>query len=152
MFPTNWGAYDSNMARKKQKTYMEHLEDKVSTASSKHESVPFTSDLRANIERTLRSTRAVSDGNNELDLDSILSRLPYRDILQNLFGNAGGEQRAIPVITKVYEESFMRQPFAREQPCVMGNQCECMFIDKKQAFIGVEFRLSVFMLFFSTLT
>jgi hypothetical protein len=76
MFPSNWGTHETQNSRKKQKTYMEHLEDKV-TASNKASSgvlIPFTSDLRANIEKNLRTTRAISDGNNELDLDNILSR------------------------------------------------------------------------------
>jgi len=73
------------------------------------------------------------------------SRVPYKDILQNLFSNTKEVPRNIPIITKVYEESFMRQPFAREQACVMGNQCECRFIDKNNPFIGVEFRLDLFL-------
>lgn len=38
-------------------------------------------------------------------------------------------------------ESYMREPMCGEQPCVMGNECECMFIDPNNPFIAVEFKV-----------
>lgn len=81
----------------------------------------------------------------KINLDHILSRVPYREMLKDLFGsNAGYKAPDIPVVTKAYEESFMRQPmFEHERPCIMGTQCECNFVStiSGEGFIGVEFTL-----------
>lgn len=94
-----------------------------------------------------------------INLDHILSCTPYKDMLRDLFGADAGEggddgrggdpkQRlkvpVIPVVTKAYEESFMREPmWEYERPCVMGSNCECNFIGTRQGegFVGVEFIL-----------
>lgn len=47
---------------------------------------------------------------------------------------------SVPYVTRIYEEGYMREPrSASERACVMAEQCECMFIDKNNAFVGVEF-------------
>ena len=47
---------------------------------------------------------------------------------------------AVPVVTKAFEESFMRECiYQNERKCVMGNECECRFVDKDNQFTGVEF-------------
>ena len=33
----------------------------------------------------------------------------------------------LPIVSKTWEESFMRQPAAGEKSCAMGDQCECMY-------------------------
>lgn len=77
-----------------------------------------------------------------IDLDTILSRIPYRDMLENLFGNTDHVPEDVPVITRAYEEQFMRECIAEhEKPCVMGENCECRFIDLNMRFIGTEFLL-----------
>jgi hypothetical protein len=38
-----------------------------------------------------------------LELDSILSRVPYREMLEDLFGGAARLPAAVPVVTRVYE-------------------------------------------------
>ena len=66
------------------------------------------------------------DRQEELDLDHILSRVPYRSMLENLFGNVTTTDAPdLPIISKAYEENFMRQALAGEQLCAMGDQCEC---------------------------
>lgn len=84
-----------------------------------------------------------------INLDHILSRVPYKEMLKDLFGSnaslqSGYRAPQIPVVTKAYEESFMRQPiFDYERPCVMGAQCECNFVSSNasDAFTAVEFLL-----------
>ncbi len=87
---------------------------------------------------------------HSISLDHILSNIPYKDMLQDLFGlNAGDSRRvmsplSIPVVTKSYEESFMREPmYESERACVMGINCECNFIGSApgHGFISVEFTL-----------
>jgi len=80
-----------------------------------------------------------------LDTDSLISKLPYKKMLLDIFGgNLRGnlQMMDIPYVTRVYEESFMREPLnSSERECAKGKLCECMFIDKKHPFVGVEFLL-----------
>jgi hypothetical protein len=81
-----------------------------------------------------------------VDTEGLLSRLPYKKMLNDMFGgNIRGSMRAadIPYVTRAYEEAFMREPMhANERPCANGKEgCECMFIDRQNPFVGVEFLL-----------
>lgn len=96
-----------------------------------------------------------------INLDHILSCVPYRDMLQDLFSGVSkqpvdpsdtpsADKRQtlaplfLPVVTKCYEETFMREPmWEYERPCVMGPNCECNFISTRagESFTGVEFIL-----------
>jgi hypothetical protein len=50
------------------------------------------------------------------------------------------DQNIVPLVTRAYEESFMRECMLPEdKPCSLGQYCECNFIDKEQAFVGVAF-------------
>lgn len=144
MFPSNWDAY-SGPNRKKPKTFLEQVSDRAADhAQAKDERVGFVSDLYSTIRRSLHQDAPAPDAAGaELDMDHILSRVPYRDMLENLFADTGepGAAPDLPIITKVYEESFMRQPAAGERPCAMGEQCECRFVDRQAPFTAVEFRL-----------
>ena len=144
MFPSNWDAY-SGPQRKKPKTFFEQIAEKnTQAASGPDEQVGFVSDLQNGIRRSLNQDYTPAEHGGELDMDHILSRVPYRDMLENLFGEASGASGPtpeLPIITKVYEESFMRQATAGERPCAMGDQCECRFIDRQAPFTAVEFRL-----------
>ena len=74
---------------------------------------------------------------HELDCSDVLSHIDYSSVLEGLFGGRG-MGADVPVVTKVYEESFMREPMAGEHKCVMGTSCEAMVIDKSKPFIAVE--------------
>jgi hypothetical protein len=81
-----------------------------------------------------------------VDTEGLLSRLPYKKMLNDMFGgNIRGSMRSadVPYVTRAYEEAFMREPMhANERPCANGKEsCECMFIDRQQQFVGVEFLL-----------
>lgn len=77
---------------------------------------------------------------HELDFSDILSHIDYRSVLEGLFGGCG-MGTDVPLISKAYEESFMREPMAGERRCVMGTGCEAMLIDKFKPFIAVEFQV-----------
>lgn len=85
------------------------------------------------------STSVAATEFEEAGLDTVLSRVPYRRILEDLFGCEEREQPDVPIVTRAYEEGFMRAPLAGERPCVMGAACECMFVDPQQPFVGTEF-------------
>jgi len=85
------------------------------------------------------------DSNLVIDTDNLISRLPYKKMLMDMFGGnlkCNVTLPKIPYITRAYEEAFMHEPTnSTERECAKGKNCECMFIDKKQPFIGVEFLL-----------
>jgi hypothetical protein len=93
------------------------------------------------IKRQVNNTRFAPATPEELQLDHVLSSVPYRDMLESLFGTVSGQAPNLPIITKAYEESFMREALPGERQCAMGSKCECMFIDQNSPFIGVEFEL-----------
>lgn len=70
-------------------------------------------------------------------------------MLKDLFGSnaattQGYRAPCIPVVSRAYEESYMRQPMHDyERQCVMGSNCECNFIGGKagDGFTAVEFLL-----------
>ena len=50
------------------------------------------------------------------------------------------EDNIVPLVTRVYEESFMRECiFEEDKPCSLGQYCECNFIDSEHSFVGVSF-------------
>lgn len=125
--------------KKKSKLWIQEIDNNAQTC---FQHVECDSNLKNNIERKLQQTKSVTE--DELDLDHILSQIPYRSILENLFKNCEEvcpEDKCLPIISKTYEESFMRQPHHNENPCVSGNLCECQFIDLCAPFTAVEFRL-----------
>ena len=74
-----------------------------------------------------------------ISFDTILSSLPYRQILDTLFGGVGVPVATVPVLTRRVEESYMREcVLPGERKCVMGNECECKFVDRDNSFVGVE--------------
>jgi len=77
----------------------------------------------------------------ELQLDHILSGVPYQSMLESLFGGLTQAESDVPLVTKAYEEAFMREPGPGEPACAMGELCECRFIDKSAPFTGVQFQL-----------
>ena len=78
-------------------------------------------------------------------LDSIMTHIPYVEVLQQMFGGSEiTDSACVPVVTRAYEESYMREALgAVEQSCIMGTNCECQFIDEHNPFIGVQFTLPV---------
>jgi hypothetical protein len=83
-----------------------------------------------------------------LEVHCLLSKLPYQKMLSDLFlhQDKDGEEVLpnpnIPYVTSTYEESFMREPLnSSERLCAKQDNCECMFIDKDQPFVAVEFLL-----------
>jgi hypothetical protein len=77
----------------------------------------------------------------ELQLDHVLSGVPYQSMLESLFGGLSSAEADVPLVTKAYEESFMREAGQGEAGCSMGELCECRFIDKNAPFVGVQFQL-----------
>lgn len=131
MFPASWNP----SARKKRKTFLDETDQQAAEAVP----VVFESGLHQSILRQL-NTGAPSTRQSQLALDHILSKVPYRTMLENLFKSSDTKVQDVPILSRSFEESFMRQPLSGEQACVMGDQCECMHIDRSAPFVGVELR------------
>jgi hypothetical protein len=77
-----------------------------------------------------------------LDIHSLISRLPYSQMLNQVFTDDANSSVVVPVVTRAYEESYMREVIhAHERSCVCAENCECNFIDPNMPFVGVEFTL-----------
>jgi hypothetical protein len=85
-----------------------------------------------------------NDLKQRMSLQHILSYAPYLEMLQREMPAAGCDDVVadIPIISKAYEEMFMRESISEtETACVMGENCECMFINPRLGFIGVCFQI-----------
>lgn len=93
------------------------------------------------------SLRQEDEENSELQMEvhCLLSKLPYQKMLSDLFTVNDKDLMPnpnIPYVSRVYEESFMREPLnSTERLCAKGEQCECMFIDPENPFVCIEFLL-----------
>jgi hypothetical protein len=77
-----------------------------------------------------------------LSLHSLISRVPFKEMMHQMFTDDMLHKKEVPIVTKAYEESFLREPmFAHEKSCVCGDNCEFNFIDIVHPFVGVEFKL-----------
>ena len=130
MFPASWNALENSRGAgaKRPKTFMDTMDECIAENKRERtdEPIEFISNIQHTITRKLSDAAHVAERTEELDLDHILSRVPYRAMLENLFGHVTqAEVPDLPIISKSYEENFMRQPTSGEQACAMGDQCEC---------------------------
>lgn len=141
--PTEW-----QDAPRKRREHSKASGGASTTSAPKRARVDESRSLEALGYEICREILAAKDTRHaEMSFDSVLSTVPYKDILQNLYGGrceTAAHFNDVPVLTRLYEESFMREPIhISERPCAMGRECECMKIDPHNAFIGVEFALQV---------
>lgn len=133
--PSNWS---STKRQKPIRAKQEQLKKKPRVIYENNDAVTLQ-ELCGTICQNLLDSRT-SVLNENLNFDTILSSVPYKQILETIFGPNCIEDKNIPFVSKPIEESYMREPILPgERKCVMGNDCECRFIDKDHAFVGVEF-------------
>lgn len=102
-------------------------------------SLAHTGDSEGDDEADTDKEEGEEEDGEELNLDSIISRAPFRSMIQELFCDDSLAPPPIPVITKSYEESYMREPVAPdERACVMDSNCECNIMCREDGFIAVE--------------
>jgi hypothetical protein len=76
------------------------------------------------------------------NLQQIVSQSSYRCTLKGVDVSNITYTNEIRCVSKTYEDSYLRQCLSEsERPCVRGVECECMFIDPSQGFVGVEYIL-----------
>lgn len=77
-----------------------------------------------------------------LNLEKIVSMSNYKKILRGIDSSSLFFTNDIKAVSKKYEDMFLRQAMSKnERSCVQGQNCECMFLDQSQPFVGVEYRL-----------
>ena len=123
------------------KLLLSQCDEQQALEASQYANPDYDDTIVGLIKRQVNNTRFAPATPEELQLDHVLSSVPYRDMLESLFGTVSGQTPNLPVITKAFEESFMREACTGELQCAMGAKCECMFIDANAPFIGVEFKL-----------
>jgi hypothetical protein len=93
--------------------------------------------LKGIITRHIQHAAPVPDAPE--DWQWLLSKLTIAKMLQ---GTMQPTKNCIPIVTRKYEESFMREcKNEHEKPCIFQGQCECMKIDPSNAFVAVQFSL-----------
>ncbi len=116
------------VVRKKARNQHEHQEP-----------VPLR-ELARSISHSIIDTVPSRVDDNVLDLSTVLSGVAYREILQNLFGDGEAMPANVPVVSKAYEEAFLRECIGpNERPCVMGAECEGHHLNKAHRFTLTEF-------------
>ena len=87
-----------------------------------------------------------SNSSKELDdltntsVRMIVNNVPFVKMLASMPAQSSAVD--IPIVTRQYEEQFMREAQSRsEASCIMQKDCECMFLNKKMPFVGMAFIL-----------
>jgi hypothetical protein len=149
VFPDDWDK-QKNVAKKKRKHDPDEssVQEAAAGASTCHLSLPETKEVpkvAVDMIKLIHGSSKVSQATSippEFDLDVILTHVPFNHILSTLFEREQVDSNTnLPIVTKAYEESFMREPYAGEKHCASGSLCECNFIHPTNGFIGVEFIL-----------
>lgn len=75
------------------------------------------------------------------NLLSVISKTNYKNILSGICTDKLIYTNNIQMVSKRYEETYLRQKISEEEnQCIRKHDCECMFIDQSQSFIGVEYK------------
>ncbi len=148
MFPSDWAHQTGQRKKRKAGDAPEAAAERACClvgADSDQECSPAVPledlQLPSLILRSLNTSSRAPATPDELNLDVILSRVPYKEILESLYSREEYAAPPVPVISRVYEESFMREPTKGERPCASGELCECNFIDPCVPFTATEFLL-----------
>ena len=79
-----------------------------------------------------------SNDTENLPREAVMSSVSYLNMLSDM--PEVSPENVVPVVTKKYEDNYLRECIgSHETPCSMGINCECMFIDEKNPFVGVQF-------------
>ena len=130
LLPSSW-----NRLKRKRLTVIEDDLHEVH-AKNPHDQVDVTH-LQGIVTRHIQHPSALIDAPD--DWHWLLSKISIAKMLQS---TTTPSQKTIPIVTRNYEESFMREcRNDTERPCIFQAQCECMKIDPANAFVGVQFTL-----------
>lgn len=131
--PSNWESL-----KRKQHPTAENNEDRPNRVRRLKES-SMACNVLHRIENCLQGAPD-SYEHEPLKLEKLVEALPFAKLLHNI--PKSDENDVLPIVTRAYEEQYMREPLGpHEHSCIMEQECECMFIDDSEKFVGVQFLL-----------
>lgn len=77
--------------------------------------------------------------NVNMQFDDIICKHSFRESMQAV--SLADVKASVVEVTRAHEEQYMRENMHGETPCAMGVECECMFIDRSQPFVGTCFMI-----------
>ena len=139
MFPSDW-ATKSSVSRKRRTPETTNAVDHESIEPA---NTPQDFDVCRRILANLNKGCPRISVPNELNLDTLLTNMSYQALLCNMVGTANYPEVLpdLPIVTKAYEELFLRESVTPEKNCASGAFCEGMFIDPANPIILTEFLL-----------
>lgn len=104
-------------------------------------------DLVSSLLRSMRSQSQAGNADEDeaeteivIEACAMLSAVPFSKMLQTISSTDATFE--IPVVTRSYEEQYMRGPLHKHEPlCAMGSECECMMLSPKNKFVGIQFEI-----------
>jgi hypothetical protein len=127
--PQNWDGIKRNRAAE------------IQGPEKRQKQASVDSNLVRNVLRDLAGTSVARNLSDTLSHELIMESMPFGKILENIPAEV---KTAVPVITRAYEEQYMREVInSTEEACSMGVNCECMLLDKSDPFVGVAFPIPV---------
>lgn len=107
--------------------------------STEHTALPDTSVIKKNIVDHINVKQSSTELPEMDDFTWLISKMSIAKMLSSVPKTLNF---SIPIISRKYEETFMRECInLSEKACVFKGQCECMKIDPDNAFVGVQFEL-----------
>lgn len=93
-------------------------------------------------EKNYNSSTLKVESDVVIEASAMLSAVPFYKYLKQIDQTTTFE---IPVVTRDYEENFMRGPLnSSEKLCSLDKHCECMNLDSKIKFVGIQFVIPTF--------
>ena len=130
LLPSSW----NRLKRKRLSVVEDDLQDVVDNSPTTLLDVDH---LKGIVSRHIQQQPSESDVPE--DWQWLISKISIAKMLQT---TTQIPKARIPIISRKYEESFMREcKNDNEKSCVFQAQCECMKIDPLNAFVGVQFSL-----------
>lgn len=72
-------------------------------------------------------------------LDLCLNLCCETDTVLNSLNTAiSKSELVVPQVSKQTEESFMKEAASEDEKCIMKNNCECMYLDASEKFVGMQ--------------
>lgn len=142
MFPSDWGVKSQSKKRK-----IDEGNSTCKEANQANEDTPDAQETeicRQILLNMNKGKRTTTDVPEYLNLDTLLNSISYKSLLCNMLDTCEGNKPhipSLPLITKAYEESFMREVFVHEKKCASNALCEGLYIDCTQPVVLPEFLL-----------
>ena len=143
--PTKFLGMDSGGREKK--TVRKRSSHQEPRSQKRQKLLPSSSDHKDLLEILKNYEEQAPDSSAEKDstsvwiwLSVVLDHSTFEKSLMKHDLSMQQQNNVVPLVTRAYEESYMRECMLPEdKPCSLGQFCECNFIDAGHEFVGVSF-------------